>query len=107
MLATLGRPTFAGQFDQNDWYYVSRATRNMAFNMPRPDSQVILRVRFDAAGNVTAVERRGMEQVVSIDPAKDETPTLGRDRSIWEELFGNIGTVGSAGTPGSTSDNPR
>ena len=33
---TLGRPTFVGQFDQRDWYYVSRNTRQLAFNMPRP-----------------------------------------------------------------------
>ena len=37
---TLGRPTFTGQFDQRDWYYVSRNTRQLAFNMPRPSSQI-------------------------------------------------------------------
>ena len=49
---TLGRPTFVGQFDQRDWYYVSRNTRQLAFNMPRPTEQTVLHVRFDAAGNV-------------------------------------------------------
>jgi hypothetical protein len=36
--------------------------------------------------------------VVSITPSKRETPTLGRKKSIWEELFGNIGAVGAPGT---------
>ena len=107
VLTTLGRPTFTGQFDQNDWYYVSRTTRNLAFNMPQPKDQTVLRVRFDAAGNVTAVDRRGLEQVASIDPSGDKTPTLGRDRNIIEELFGNIGTVGAAGPSAPTTDNPR
>ena len=107
VLGTLGRPTFVGTFSENDWYYVSRSTRNFAFNKPNPHAQTVLRVRFDAAGNVVAVDRRGLEQVASIDPSNDKTPTLGRDRSFFEELFGNIGQVGSVGQSGGTADNPQ
>jgi len=107
VMKTLGRPTFTGQFSENDWYYVSRATKNLAFNMPRVNEQTILRVRFDQAGNVTAVDRRGMEQVASIDPMNDKTPTLGRRTSLLEELFGNIGAVGQTGQSAPTQDNPR
>ena len=107
VMSTLGRPTFTGHWNDNDWYYVSRSTKNLAFNMPNVKSQTILRVRFDQAGNVTAVDRRGMEQVASIDPMKDKTPTLGRDRSLLEELFGNIGAVGQTSQPGDSRDNPR
>jgi outer membrane protein assembly factor BamE (lipoprotein component of BamABCDE complex) len=94
---TLGRPTFTGQFSENDWYYVSRDSRNYAFDQPKVKNQTVLRVQFDAAGNVTAVDRRGMEQVASINPSSETTPTLGRERSLLEELFGNIGAVGSGG----------
>ena len=104
---TLGRPTFTGQFNSNDWYYVTRQTKNLAFNMPRVQSQSIVRVRFDQAGNVTAIDRRGMEYVAMIHPDKDKTPTLGRTRSLLEELFGNIGAVGSSGQAGTTADNPN
>jgi outer membrane protein assembly factor BamE (lipoprotein component of BamABCDE complex) len=107
VMNTLGRPTFTGQFNENDWYYVSRVTRNLAFKMPHPSSQTILRVRFDAAGNVTSVDRRGMEQVASIDPMNDKTPTLGSKTSLLEELFGNIGAVGQSGQSAPTQDNPR
>ena len=107
VLGTLGRPTFVGQFRQDDWYYVSRQTKNLAFSKPDPHTQTVLRVRFDPAGNVTAVERRGLEQVASIDPSDDKTPTLGRDRSLLEELFGNIGAVGSSGQGAGTADNPK
>lgn len=95
---TLGRPTFTGQFDENDWYYISRDTRQLAFGSPTPTDQLVLRIQFDAAGNVTNVERSGMEQVASINPDGDKTPTLGRDRSFFEDLFGNIGAVGAPGT---------
>ena len=105
VLGTLGRPSFTGTFDENDWYYVSRTTKNLAFKHPNPHTQTVLRVRFDASGNVASVERKGLEQVVSINPMGDKTPTLGRNKSIWEELFGNIGAVG-AGGQGQGGQNP-
>ena len=104
---TLGRPSFVGQFDDKDWYYVARLSKQLAFAEPKPTEQTILHVRFDEAGNVASVERTGLEQVASIDPSGDKTPTLGRDRSFFEDLFGNIGTVNSPGQPGQTADNPR
>lgn len=104
---TLGRPSFVGQFDQKDWYYVSRDTRQLAFKMPRPVAQTVLHIRFDDAGNVTSVEKTGLEKVASINPSDDKTPTLGRDRGFFQELFGNIGQVGAAGPAGQTADNPQ
>ena len=106
---TLGRPTFVGQFDQRDWYYVSRDTRQLAFNMPRPSEQTVLHIRFDEAGNVERVERTGLELAANIDPSSEETPTLGSERSLFEEIFGNIGAVGQGGsrTGGSSPDNPQ
>ena len=103
---TLGRPTFVGQFDQNDWYYVSRNTRQLAFNMPRPSEQLVLRVHFDAAGNVESVSRTGLELVANIDPSNEKTPTLGSHRNLFQELFGNIGAVGQQGQHAPTTDNP-
>ncbi len=103
---TLGRPTFFGQFEATDWYYVSRQTRQYAFNNPKPSQQTVMRIRFDAAGNVAAVDKAGVERVASIRPNGDKTPTLGKDRTFFEELFGNIGQVGSVGQGGGTADNP-
>ena len=96
---TLGRPTFTGQFNDNEWYYVSRSTSQFAFRNPRVREQSVLRVRFDQAGNVAAVDKTGKEQIASIDPYGKTTPTLGRRKSFFEDLFGGIGTVGGAGLP--------
>ena len=97
---TLGRPTFTGQFDPNDWYYVARDTAAFAFRRPHVTDQTVLHIRFDPAGNVVAVNQTDKKLVASINPMKDRTPTLGREKSFFEELFGNIGTVNSAGLPG-------
>lgn len=98
---TLGRPTFTGQFDPNDWYYVSRNTAQLAFRDPKVTEQTVLRVQFDQAGNVASVQKTGKELIARVDPSGDKTPTLGRQRSFFEELFGNIGTISQPGLPGS------
>jgi len=67
---------------------------------------MVLEVRFDGAGNVASIGRTGLERVVDISPDGDKTPTLGRERGFFSELFGNIGRVGSVGQGGSTADNP-
>ena len=103
---TLGRPSFTGQFDASDWYYVARDTRSYAYKLPVPSAQLITHVRFDKQGNVIAVDKTGMEKVAFIKPIKDKTPTLGRNRTLFEDLFGNIGQVGAVGKGGSSTDNP-
>jgi outer membrane protein assembly factor BamE (lipoprotein component of BamABCDE complex) len=96
---TLGRPSFTGQFTPNDWYYVSRDTNQFAFRNPRVSKEDVYHVSFDAAGNVTGVQRTGKELIVGLDPVSRKTPTLGRQKSFFDELFGNIGTVGTGATP--------
>ena len=61
-----------------------------------------LDVRFDQAGNVQSIEQTGKELVANINPVSKKTPTLGRKRSFFDELFGNIGSVGAIG-PSSSS----
>jgi len=94
---TLGRPTFVGQFTERDWYYVSVDTRQLAFSSPNPVRETVLHVRFDDRGNVQSVERTGMEKIASISPMTEKTPTLGRNRSFFQELFSNVGTVNAGG----------
>ncbi|SEJ78730.1 Beta-barrel assembly machine subunit BamE [Sphingomonas sp. OV641] len=107
VLATLGQPSFASQFNQGDWYYVSRDSRNYAFNTPKVREQVTVQISFDQSGNVSTIRKWGAEQVASISPAKRTTPTLGRERGFFADLFGNIGTVGAAGAGGGGAGGTR
>jgi len=103
---TLGRPTFVSQFGEPVWYYVAIDTKQAAFTRPRPFNELALKVHFDPAGNVTRLEKTGMEKVVILDPDGRKTPTLGAHRTFFEDLFGNIGTVGSGlGGQGPNGDN--
>jgi outer membrane protein assembly factor BamE (lipoprotein component of BamABCDE complex) len=99
---SLGQPTLKSQFGQQSWYYISLDTVQKPFTRPRIHAGSIMRVAFDTTGNVQEVSRDGVEHAVRLEPDKHKTPTLGRERSFFEDLFGNIGTVGAlpGGTPG-------
>ena len=94
---TLGRPTFASQFGAEDWYYVSQNVKTPPFRRPSTSDQTIYKMTFDPAGNVTKIDKREMEQVAKISPEGDKTETMGRNRGFFEDLFGNVGTVGGQG----------
>ena len=95
VIKTLGRPSFIGQFNANDWYYLARDTKTSPFRTARVMDQALFHVRFDAAGTVASVGQTGKETIVAINPVNDKTPTLGRKRSFFDELFGNIGVLNS------------
>jgi outer membrane protein assembly factor BamE (lipoprotein component of BamABCDE complex) len=101
VLATLGSPTVNGQFNDTDWYYLARDSRNLAFQNPKARDQITLRISFDPAGNVSAIRRTGLDQVASVRPDGKTTPTLGKKSNFFRDLFGNIGTVGAPGGGGS------
>jgi outer membrane protein assembly factor BamE (lipoprotein component of BamABCDE complex) len=98
--STLGRPTFTSQYGNPTWYYVSSITGQRPFGRPRIRNHSVIAVQFDAAGRVAKVDRTGVENVVFLDPNGKKTPTLGRERGFFEDLFGNIGQVGGGGLPG-------
>ena len=97
---TLGQPSFTSQFGPPVWYYVSSTTTQAPFTTPKIAAHSVLAVHFDPAGNVTNVERTGVDQVAYFSPDGDKTPTLGRERSFLEDLFGNIGQVGTGAVGG-------
>ncbi len=97
----MGRPTFVSQFGPERWYCISRSTRQYGFSNPRPEAQMSFMVEFDKAGNVAKMTNDyTLTNVARINPAADKTPTLGRKRSIFNEIFGNIGAVGAGGLGG-------
>jgi outer membrane protein assembly factor BamE (lipoprotein component of BamABCDE complex) len=104
----LGTPTLAGQFTPNEWYYVSRDTNQLAFRNPRVMKQLVMLVRFDPRGNVASIQRTGRELVLGVNPSHRSTPTLGRKKSFFDQLFSNIGSVsnGGMGAPGGGGGGP-
>nr|WP_294047755.1 outer membrane protein assembly factor BamE [Sphingomonas sp.] len=105
---TLGTPTFASQFNKGEWYYLARDSRNLAYRNPKPASQITLKIAFDDKDVVSSITRTTVDQVAQVTPYGKTTPTLGRKRGFFEDIFSNIGAVG-AGTgagQGGGSDQP-
>ena len=94
---TLGRPTFTSQFGDPVWYYVSSVTSSQPFGQPDITTHSVMKVAFNSAGTVASVDFNGVDDIRDIDPDGDATPTLGRERGILQDIFGNIGAVGAGG----------
>ncbi len=98
---TLGRPTFASQWDDSVWYYVARTTKQLAFVPTKPKTQDVLKITFDKNSNVTKIDRdTTLDQIVQLDPADEKTPVYGRKGGLFNDIFGNIGAVGAGAPPG-------
>lgn len=93
VLSRLGRPSATGSFDSDDWYYVaSRMEQNMFFE-PQVIDRTVVAVHFDQTGVVERVARYGLEDGRVVDLVTETTPTFGRELSVIQQLFGNVGRV--------------
>jgi len=102
---SLGRPSLAAAWTDNRWYYLTRETRQIAFRDPQPVKQTVLAISFDTKGNVSKVQRGGLELAVNMHPDHDVTPTLGKKTNILGAIFGNIGRVGAGPQAGPDGSN--
>lgn len=94
----LGSPSASGTFDAGEWYYISGITRQRpGRNLGLLEQNVVV-VRFDGAGTVQEVRRLGMEDGRDIQMVDRVTPSPGTERSVLQQLFGNIGRVGAPST---------
>ena len=55
----------------------------------------VVAIRFDGSGRVSNVARYGVEDGKVIDLITRTTPTYGREITLLQQLFGNIGRVGA------------
>lgn len=100
----LGRPSTISAFTDAEWYYISVKTETMAFYSPEVIEQRVVTVTFDDTGTVTDIGRYGLEDGQVIDLVTRTTPTSGRQLTIVQQIFGNIGRFNAesvgASTPG-------
>ncbi|MEL7231875.1 MAG: outer membrane protein assembly factor BamE [Pseudomonadota bacterium] len=106
VLAQLGSPSTESLFDENTWYYISTQRERVAFLRPRTSQRTITAVVFDEENQVTDVLAYDETDGQVISYASRETPTRGRELSILEQLFGNIGAVALPRTDEATPGNP-
>jgi outer membrane protein assembly factor BamE (lipoprotein component of BamABCDE complex) len=88
-----GRPSVDGIAGDDQWFYVASRFEKFAFYQPKLVDRTVVAVSFDDAGVVTDVRSLGIEDGRVVDLVTRTTPTFGREQSVIQQLFGNIGRV--------------
>lgn len=89
----IGRPGGAGIFTDEGWYYVSTKIEHFTYHEPEVIDRQVVAIVFDDQDVVAAVNRYGLEDGRVIDLETNTTPTYGRELTILEQAFGNIGAI--------------
>jgi outer membrane protein assembly factor BamE (lipoprotein component of BamABCDE complex) len=94
----LGTPSSVGIFDDKQWYYISRKTKQVAFFDPDVLDQQVYVVNFDGKGVVRTVEHKELKDGRDIAMAPGATPAPGRELTFLEQVLGNIGRFNKGDT---------
>ncbi|UFN50670.1 outer membrane protein assembly factor BamE [Roseomonas sp. OT10] len=95
--ALLGSPSTTATFDQDHWYYISVVTHIRPARTPGIEDQRVVAITFNPNGVVQEVKRLGDEDRRNIAFVDRQTPVPGNDRTVLQQLFGNIGRFGGGG----------
>lgn len=92
----LGPPSAYSTFESDTWYYVSSRMEKFAFYRPQVVERNVVVVRFDENGLVRSTSRYALEDGVVVDLVTRTTPTFGRELTVLQQIFGNVGRVNAA-----------
>lgn len=87
----LGSPSTVSTFKDKEWYYIGSKTQQFAFLDPEILERSILVVSFADGGLVQDTRLYTVEDGRVIDPVDRVTPTEGKDLTVLQQLFGNLG----------------
>jgi outer membrane protein assembly factor BamE (lipoprotein component of BamABCDE complex) len=100
----LGTPSSTGVFDDKNWYYISRRTKQVAFLDPDVLDQQVYIVNFDDKGVVRGVDHKDLKDGQDIAPAPGATPAPGRELTFLEQVLGNVGRFNKSSSSGDTPE---
>ena len=89
----IGRPAGTGVFTDDGWYYVSSKVEHLTYHAPEVVDRRVVAVLFDQNDVLAAVNEYGLEDGRIVDLETRTTPTYGRQLTILEQAFGNIGVI--------------
>jgi outer membrane protein assembly factor BamE (lipoprotein component of BamABCDE complex) len=87
----LGSPSTISSFQDRTWYYIGQKQTQVAFLDPEVLERTVFVVAFDDAGMVKETAHYTLEDGIIIDPVTRETPTEGRELTVLQQIFGNLG----------------
>ena len=99
VVAIMGTPSTISPFNPNEWYYISAQTSQYAFFEIEELERQIHVLEFDDRGILSGMRLLDLEDGVEVAVADKETPTLGREFSVLEQLLGNLGRFSAGDEP--------
>ncbi len=87
----LGSPSTVSTFEDRKWYYIGQKTQEIAFMKPQVVDRNVLVITFDESGLVERTSNYSMADSLAVEPVDRITPTEGRDLTLLQQLFGNVG----------------
>ena len=96
----LGSPSTTSAIDASTWYYIYSKAETVAFYHPTVTDRRVLAVSFDNDNKVNNLKYYGLEEGKIISYVDRTTPTRGRELTVLQQLFGNLGRLGAGSLPG-------
>lgn len=87
----LGSPSTIGNFDGETWIYIAEQTETLAFFEPEVKERQVVILKFDKEGIVTSIDKLSAGDGKKVQHNERETPTVGYEITIMEQLLGNLG----------------
>ncbi len=87
----IGSPSSIANFNDETWYYISERTETFAFFAPEVKERQVLVLRFDGAGVLADLQTLSLEHGRDIELVDRETPSVGNEITLLEQLVGNLG----------------
>lgn len=96
VLKVLGPPSTNESFSGDCWVYIGEKTSDVAFFRPTVLKRHITFISFDDKGVVTSVVTDDEHLGETVEAVERVTPTMGRDPSLFKEIFGSVGRPDAA-----------
>jgi outer membrane protein assembly factor BamE (lipoprotein component of BamABCDE complex) len=93
----LGTPSTVSTLGNETWYYISAITTQYAFYSTEEIERDVYALSFDERGILQEVKNLGLEEGEDLQIVQRESPTMGREFSLIEQLIGNLGRFDRGG----------
>lgn len=95
----IGRPGAEGMLRDDAWYYVGSRWQHYAYTAPKPVERTIVAISFDPGGQVSNIERFGLEDGEVVTLTRRVTDSGIQGVSLLRQLFGNLGQIDPGALP--------
>ena len=95
VLRLLGSPSTVASFDNNVWYYISQRQEQVAFFEPKMSEQKVTAIYFGDNDRIREIKVFGPDDGKDPGMVDRKTPTAGKELTILEQIFGNVGRFGA------------